>query len=135
LNLFLNLEDVGGTSEHAESDLDGLGQTFVVRPHEDLGRGGPVFVPGALKCKNVWLAPEQIADRVCHILSSYYGDKSLFLDAEASDGDDANYKMIVVVFTDLPADRAQGVFDDVLQHFAICRIPKMESCSAVLRGQ
>jgi hypothetical protein len=109
----------------------------VVRPHEDLGRAGPVcpFVPGALERKTLWLAPEQIADRVCHILSSYYGDKSLFLDAEASDGDDANYKMIVVVFTDLPADRAQGVFDDVLQHFAICRIPKMESCSAVLRGQ
>jgi hypothetical protein len=34
-----------------------------------------------------------------------------------------------------PADRAQGVFDDVLQQFAIYRIPKMESCSAILRGQ
>ena len=27
--------------------------------------------------------------------------------------------MIVVVFTDLSADRAQGVFDDVLQHLAV----------------
>jgi hypothetical protein len=27
--------------------------------------------------------------------------------------------VIVVVFTDLPADRAQGVFDDVLQHLAV----------------
>ena len=33
--------------------------------------------------------------------------------------DDANYKVIVVVFTDLRADRAQGVFDDVLQQLAV----------------
>jgi hypothetical protein len=41
------LEDVGRTSELAESDLDALHavadwiKTFVVRPHEDLGRAGP----------------------------------------------------------------------------------------------
>ena len=45
--------------------------------------------------------------------------KSLFLDAEPTDGDDVNYKVIVVVFTDLSADRAQGVFDDVLQQLAV----------------
>jgi hypothetical protein len=32
---------------------------------------------------------------------------------------DAKYKVIVVVFTDLSADRAQGVFDDVLQHLGV----------------
>ena len=42
-----------------------------------------------------------------------------FLDAQPTDGDDAKYKVIVVVFADLPADRAQGVFDDVLQHLAV----------------
>jgi hypothetical protein len=129
-NLFLleDLEDVGRTSQLAESDLDALRavadwiKAFVVRPHEDLGRAGPVcpFVPGALERRALWLAPERIGDqgvpRVVELLNGY---KSLFLDAEPTDGDDANYKVIVVVFTDLSADRAQGVFDDVLQQLAV----------------
>ncbi len=129
-NLFLleDLEDVGRTSELAESDLDALHavadwiKTFVVRPHEDLGRAGPVcpFVPGGLERKTLWLAPEQFADRgVPHVVELMNGYKSLFLDAEPTDGDDVNYKVIVVVFTDLSADRAQGVFDDVLQQLAV----------------
>jgi hypothetical protein len=40
------------------------------------------------------------------------------LEAQPTDSDDTKYKVIVVVFTDLPADRAQSVFDDVLQHLA-----------------
>jgi hypothetical protein len=129
-DLFLleDLEDVGRTSELAESDLDALHavadwiKTFVARPHEDLGRAGPVcpFVPGALERKTLWLAPEQIADRgVPHVVELMNGYKSLFLDAEPTDGDDANYKVIVVAFTDLSADRAQGVFDDVLKQLAV----------------
>jgi hypothetical protein len=129
-DLFLleDLEDVGRTSELAESDLDALHavadwiKTFVVRPHEDLGRAGPVcpFVPGALERKTLWLAPEQIADRgVPHVVELMNGYKSLFLDAEPTDGDDAKYKVIVVVFTDLPADRAQAVFGDVLEQVAV----------------
>jgi Domain of unknown function (DUF6875) len=43
----------------------------------------------------------------------------MFLDAPPTDGDDASYKVIVVVLTDMPADRAQGVFDDILQHLAV----------------
>ena len=72
-NLFLleDLEDVGRTSELAESDLDALHavagwiKTYVVQPHKDLGRAGPVcpFVPEALERKTLWLAPEQIVDR------------------------------------------------------------------------
>jgi Domain of unknown function (DUF6875) len=129
-DLFLleDLEDVGRTSELAESDLDALHavadwiKTFVVRPHEDLGRAGPVcpFVPGALERKTLWLAPEQIADRgVRHVVELLNGYKSLFLDAEPTGGDDANYKVIVVVFTGLSADRAQGVFDGVLEQLAV----------------
>ena len=94
----------------------------MVRPHEDLGRKGTVcpFVPGALERKTLWLAPEQIADRdVPHVVERMNRYKSLFLDAEPTDGDDANYKVIVVVFTDLPAGLAQGVFDDVLQQLAV----------------
>jgi hypothetical protein len=128
--LFLpeDLEDARRTSELAESDLDALHavadwiKTFVVRPHKDLGRAGPVcpFVPGALERKALWLAPEQIADLdVPAVVELMNGYKSLFLDAQPTDGDDANYKVIVVVFTDLPADRAQGLFDDVLKHLAV----------------
>lgn len=129
-DLFLleDLEDVGRTSELAESDLDALHavadwiKTFVVTPHEDLGRAGPVcpFVPAALERKTLWLAPEQIADRsVPDVVELMNGYKSLFLAAEPTDGDDANHKVIVVVFTDLSADRAQGIFDDVLQQLAV----------------
>ena len=129
-NLFLleDLEDVGKASELAERDLDALHavadwiNTFVVRPHKDLGRAGPVcpFVPEALERRTHWLAPEQIADRdvpaVVELISGY---KRVFLDTQPTDGDDAKYKVIVVVFTDLSADRAQGVFDDVLEQLAV----------------
>jgi hypothetical protein len=129
-NLFLleDLEDSGRTRDLADSDLSALRaiadwiRTFVVKPHKDLGRAGTVcpFVPGSLERKVLWLAPEQIADRgepdVVEIVRGY---ERLFLETQPTGGDDADYKVIVVVFTDLPADRAQGVFDDVLQHLAI----------------
>jgi hypothetical protein len=129
-DLFLleDLEDVGRTSELAESDLDALHavagwiKAFVVRPHEDLGRAGPVcpFVPRALERRTLWLAPQQIADRsVPDVVELINGYKSLLLDTQPIDGDDAIYQVIVVVFTDLSADRAQGVFDDVQQHLAV----------------
>ena len=129
-NLYLleELEDVGRTKELAESNLDALHavadwiKTFVARPHEDLGRAGPVcpFVPEALERKILWLAPEQIADRdMPDVIELINGYLRLFLDTQPTDGDDADYKVIVVVFTDLPADRAQGVFDDVLQRLAV----------------
>ena len=118
----------GTDGELAESDLVALQavadwiKTFVVKPHEDLGRAGTVcpFVPGSLERQVLWLAPEHIADRgepdVVELVSGY---RRLFLETQPTGGDDADYKVIVVVFTDLPADRAQGVFDDVLQHLAI----------------
>jgi hypothetical protein len=129
-NLFLleDLEEVSRTRKLAESDLNALHavadwiKTFVVKPHKDLGRAGAVcpFVPGALERKILWLAPEQIADRdVSAVVELMNGYKNLFLEAQPTDGDDANDKVIVVVFTDLPADRAQGLFDDVLQHLAV----------------
>jgi hypothetical protein len=129
-NLFLleDLEDVGRTSALAESDLAALRavadwiKTYVVKPHEDLGRAGPVcpFVPEALERKILWLAPEQIGDRdVPDVVKLMNGYQRLFLDAEPTAGDDASYKVIVIVFTDLSADRAPGVFDAVLEHLAV----------------
>jgi hypothetical protein len=129
-SLFLpeELEDVSTTSELERSDLEALRaigdwiRSFIVRPHEDLGREGTVcpFVPGSLERQTLWLAPEHVADRdareVVELMSGY---KRLLLDADRTGGEDADYKVIVVVFTDLPADRAQGLFDDVLQHLAV----------------
>ncbi len=117
-NLFLleELEDIGRMSELAESDLDahravaGWIKTFVIRPHKDLGRAGPVcpFVPGALERKTLWLAPEQSADRsVADVVELINGYQRLFMDAQPTEGDDAIYKSFVVVFTDLSADRAK----------------------------
>ena len=129
-NLFLleDLEGVERTSELAESDLESLQavadwiKSYVVEPRKDLGRAGPVcpFVPGSLERKTLWLAPEQVADRgVPDVVELMSGYKRLLLDARPTEGADADYKVIVVVFTDLPADRAQGVFDDVLGHIAV----------------
>jgi hypothetical protein len=129
-NLFLlqDLEDPSRTGKLADSDLEALQtvadwiKTFVVKPHKDLGRAGSVcpFVTGSLERKVLWLTPDQIADRgepdVVELVSDY---KKLFLETRPTGGDDADYKVIVVVFTDLPTDRAQGVFDGVLQHLAV----------------
>jgi len=129
-NLFLleDLEDSSKTSDLADSDLSALRaiadwiKSFVVKPHMDLGRAGTVcpFVPGSLEREVLWLAPEQIADRggpdVVELVRGY---KRLLLETQTTGGDDADYKVIVVVFTDLPADRAHGVFDDVLEQLAL----------------
>lgn len=120
LYLFEDLADSGRTKELANGDLRALHtvadwiKTFVVRPHEDLGRAGPVcpFVPRALERRTLWLAAEKIADRsvsdVLQLMSDY---RELLLRAPA-DGDDASYKAIVLVFTDLSADRARTRMDD-----------------------
>jgi hypothetical protein len=129
-NLFLldDLEDVSRTRELAERDLDVLHgvadwiKTYVVKPHKDLGRVGTVcpFVPGSLERKTLWLAPEQIADRdVLEVVELMSGYKRLLLDTRPTEGDDVIYNVIVVVFTDLSSDRAQGVVDDVLEHLAV----------------
>jgi hypothetical protein len=129
-NLFLleDLEDASRTVELAEGDLDALRavadwiKSFVVKPHKDLGRGGTVcpFVPGSLERKTLWLAPEHIADRdapeVAELMNGY---RRLLLDTRPADRDDVIYNVIVVVFPDLPADRAQGVFDYVLEQLAV----------------
>jgi hypothetical protein len=129
-NLFLleDLEDAGRANELAESDLAALQaiadwiKSFVVEPHEDLGRAGTVcpFVPVSLERKTLWLAPEQIADldvqEVVELMSEY---KRLLLDTRPTEGEDVVYNVIVVVFTDLSADRAPAVFDDVLKQLAV----------------
>src|SRR5262252_1232919 len=129
-NLFLleNLEDANRTRVLAESDRNALRavadwiRTFVVKPHKDLGRAGPVcpFVPVALDHKTLWLAAERSAGRkaadVIQLIDSY---KRLLLTAQPVAGDDASNKSIVVVFTDLPAAQAKDFFSGVLQQIAV----------------
>jgi hypothetical protein len=129
-NLFLleDLEEGGRTSELTQRDLAALRsvakwiKTFIAKPHKDLGRPGNVcpFVPSAVDHRTLWLAPEQIAHRdapgVVELMNGY---RNLFLHTQPIDGDNAVSKTIIVVFTDLPAERAQAVFDDVLQHLAV----------------
>jgi hypothetical protein len=128
LVLLEDLEDIRRTGRLADGDLDALHavgdwiKTFVARPNEDLGRAGTVcpFVPGALERKTLWLAPEQIADRtVPDVVALIDGYKGLLLSAHPVEGDDANYKSIVVVFTDLAADRAKALLDDVLEQLGV----------------
>ena len=129
-NLFLvdDLEDPGRTRTLATSDLDALRavadwvRTFVVRPHKDLGRDGPVcpFVPQALEREILWLAPEQIGDRSAQdVVRLVDGYKERFLRTRAPDGDDVNYESLVLVFPDLPPDRAESLFDEVLKQLAV----------------
>jgi hypothetical protein len=129
-NLFIleNFEEEARTSGLARSDVDALRaiadwiRSYVIKPHQDLGRTGPVcpFVPRSLERRVLWLAPEHIGDRdapgVAEVLSGY---QRLLLDTQPADGEDVAYKVIVVVFTDLAPDRAPGVFDDILQQIAV----------------
>jgi hypothetical protein len=129
-NLFLleNIEDASRTKELADSDRKALRavadwtKTFVAKHHRDLGRAGPVcpFVPVALEHKTLWLAAERSTGRrAADAIQLIDGYKRLLLAAQPVDGDDANYKSIVVVFTDLPAAHAKDFFSGVLQQIGI----------------
>jgi hypothetical protein len=128
LLLLEDLDQADRTSGLAKSDLDALRavadwiRTFIIKPNKDLGRAGPVcpFVPRSLEYKTLWLAPERIADRdvtdVVEIMADY---RRLLLDRSAPEGDGAGVEVVVVVFTDLPADRAQDLFGEALEQLAV----------------
>jgi hypothetical protein len=67
--LLQDLQDVSGTGQLAESDLEAPRpgadwiRTFAVEPHKDRRRAGIVcpLVPRSLERKVLWLSPEQIA--------------------------------------------------------------------------
>ena len=129
-NLFLieDLEDAARTSDLADSDSTALRaiadwtKAFVIQPHRDLGRPGPVcpFTPLAIEHKTLWLAAERSAGRstpeVIELISGY---QQLLLANPPVDGDSAANKSIVVVFTDLPAPRAKDFLGSALEKIAI----------------
>ncbi len=125
--LLEDLEDTGRTGALAPGDLTALRavadwmRTYIVRPHEDLGRAGPVcpFVPHSLERRELWLAPERIADRgVPAVVEHIDRYKRRLLAAEPAD-EEARYQVFVVVFPDLSAERAQRLFADVLEQVAV----------------
>ena len=127
LFLLEDLEDdrtAGDLAERDRAALAAVGEwvrTFILRPHPDLGRAGSVcpFVPVAVERKRHWLAAEQLADHdtqhVVDLMNSY---KRRLLEPPPTDGD-TSLDVIVVVFTDLPAERAPALFSDVLQQIAV----------------
>lgn len=129
-DLFLleDLADASRTRTLSESDRNALRavaawtKTYVVKPHSELGRSGPVcpFVPVALEHKTLWLAAERSAGRSApDVIQLIDGYKRLLLAAQPVDGDDADNKSIVVVFADLPAARAKDFFGGVLQEIGV----------------
>ena len=122
-----DLQDAGRTGDLAAIDRDALRavsewiEDFVARPHKDLGRAGAVcpFVPGSLERGTLWLAAEHVSDRgASEVVELMDGYKRLFLQVAPADSDDAIYKTVIVVFPDLPAERAGALFDDVLEQLA-----------------
>ena len=122
-----DLEDAGKTNGLAAPDRDATRavsawiDSFITKPHADLGRAGTVcpFVPGSLQRRTLLFAPERIADLdVPAVVELMDGYRRLLLRTPPTDGDDVMFKTIIVVFTDLPAERARGLFDDVLGQLA-----------------
>jgi hypothetical protein len=129
-NLFLldDLDDAGRMRDLAESDRGALRavadwtRSFVVRPHPELGRAGPVcpFTPVALDHDALWLAAGRSAGASPpDLVALIEGYKRRLLAAEPVAGSYAGYKSIMIVFADLPAARAGDFFNAPLQQVAI----------------
>ena len=128
-DLFLidDLQDPARTTELTGADREALQtvadwmRTYVIKPHPDLGRAGPVcpFVPVSLEHDALWLVAEPLTDHdgpaVAERLDHY---TRLLLDV-APTGGAAPYPVIVVVFPRLPPDRAPALFEAVTQRLAL----------------
>lgn len=129
-NLFLveDLENADRTRRLAQSDVTALRavadwtKSFVIRPHKDLGRPGPVcpFTPVSIEHKALWMAPERSAGRskreVIELIKAY---QKLLLSNPPAEGEGAKNKSIVVVFTDLPAAKAKDFIGGALEPIAV----------------
>ena len=125
LFLLHDLEDSSKVSGLADADLKALQSvahwitTFVAKPHRDLGRAGPVcpFVPRALETETLWLAAEPIGDRrapeIVKLIDSY---QNLLMDAQPVEGHQADYKALVIVFTDVSPARGKEYLDFILEN-------------------
>ncbi|WP_222272255.1 DUF6875 domain-containing protein [Modestobacter marinus] len=126
-----SLEDLAGNDtagDLAPRDREALRavadwiKEFVLEPNDEIGRPGPVcpFMPTSVERQRTWLAPAHIGDgSAAHVVELMNRYKRRLLGLAPPDGEDIDHDVITVVFTDLPADRAQGIFDDVLRDIAV----------------
>ena len=95
---------------------------FITKPHKDLGRSGTVcpFVPGSLERRRLRLVAEHVAEldvpAVADLMQAY---RRLLLETAPPNSDDAMYSTIIVVFPDLPAERAGQVFGEALGRIGV----------------
>jgi hypothetical protein len=128
LYLLEDLEDPSRTRALAGDDRRALHaiadwiKSYVVRPHAELGRSGPVcpYVPLTLERGSLWLAVEHVADRspseIVAVIDDY---RRQLLAAPPVGANDDDPKVIAVVFSDLPADQARGIFEVILERLAL----------------
>ena len=121
LLLLQELDDHGRTSHLADDELNALRavggwiRTFVISPHEDLGRAGPVcpFVPEALERRTLWLCAEHLGERgvpdLVELMNRY---RQVLLRSEPSEGENRGCKALVIVLAGLSAARAKDYLDD-----------------------
>jgi hypothetical protein len=128
LLLLEDLERSGRAGALADGDREALQatadwiRTFVLRPHPEIGRPGPVcpYLPVSVERQELWLAAEHVGDgNVSDVVEVVEGYKRRLLRAGTEPGDEANLRVVVVVFTDLPAERAPELFDGVVQQVSV----------------
>jgi len=128
LFLLESLEDAEATRGLPESDLKALRsvadwiRVFVIQPHRELGRSGPVcpFTPVALESHALWLAAERSEGRnTPDLIGVINGYQRRLFESEPVEGDAANLKSIFIVFPDLPAARAKDFFAGALDQIAV----------------
>ena len=93
-------------------------ETFLAKPHPDLGRSGPVcpFLPRALQLDAIRLAvirSKNLNQQQLEEVVKHYRDH--FLELEPKQGELAFYKAIMLVFPDVAEEEASELIDQVQQ--------------------
>ena len=89
-------------------------RTYLCAPHPELGRSGPMcpFVPGALTKKLLFAAVYEDGDLdVAAIKTILLREMERFITLEPVSGNEAQFKSLLVLFPELPADRAAGLIE------------------------
>jgi hypothetical protein len=89
-------------------------ENFLARPHKDLGRSGPTcpFVRPSLDKRSFWLtAVEGAKPSLAFLEETVIGYRDWFLELEPTEGDDAQYKAILILLPDLAPEDYAGIVD------------------------
>lgn len=82
--------------------------SYLCCPHAELGRSGPVcpFVPGALQKQLLFAVVHEDDDLdVSAIKAILLREMKRFIDLAPTSGNEAQFKSVMVVFPELPADK------------------------------